>query len=108
MVTRTTGPWNAGLGPLDAVALMVGLSSLGLVLLIRQRLPSCPSTQAQERWWREQLGRAVLIWCLWEFPAVIGAITLLVTRHLPAYGALGTLALGGLVASRPSRLCTAD
>jgi len=104
VVTRTTGAWVAGLGPLDGVALMVGISSLGLVWLIRQRLPSGNPGQS-EQWWREQLGRAVLLWCLWEFLAVIGAITLLVTRHLPVYGALGLLALAGLVAFRPSRLC---
>jgi hypothetical protein len=53
------------------------------------------------------LGRAILIWIFYELPAVIGAITLMATRHLPAFLALGTIALAGLVVTRPSRLAGA-
>lgn len=103
MVTRTTGPFVAGLGALDAVAFTIGVSSLALVFLIRQRL-AATGDRTSDQWWNAQLGRCVLLWCLLEFPAVIGAITLVATRHLPASCALAVLALGGLLVMRPGKL----
>jgi hypothetical protein len=104
VVTRTTGPVVFGFGALDGVALLMGASGLAITSLVRQRLPGFSGDP--EEWWRVNLGRAVLIWVFFEVPAVIGAITLMATRHVPAFGLLGTMALAGLMASRPSKLVT--
>jgi hypothetical protein len=102
VVTRTTGPVVFAFGALDAVALVMGVSGWMITSLVRQRLPA--RSGEPERWWQLNLGRVILIWIFYEVPAVIGAITLMATRHLPAYALLGTVALAGLAASRPSRL----
>lgn len=102
VVTRTTGPVGFGFGALDAVALVMGASGLMITTLVRQRLPG--SSGDPEEWWRVNLGRAILVWVFYELPAVIGAITLMATRHGAAYLVLAVLALGGLVSARPSRL----
>ncbi len=54
------------------------------------------SREACDAWWQEHLGRAVLIWSVLELPAIVGAITLFATRHLPGFLALGAVALAGL------------
>lgn len=102
VVTRTTGPVVFSFGAIDAVALVMGGSGLAITSLVRQRLPAL--SRDREEWWRVNLGRVVLIWVFFEVPAVIGAITLMATRHLPAFALLGTMALAGLIANRPSRL----
>ena len=104
VVTRTTGPVIFGFGALDAVALVMGASGLAITFLVRQRLPALSGDP--EEWWRVNLGRAVLIWVFFEVPAVIGAITLMATRHVPAFSLLGTMALAGLIVARPSKLVT--
>jgi hypothetical protein len=104
VVTWTTGDLVLGFGVLDAVALTMGLSSLALTVLVRQRLPERLSGQSEEDWWNRQLGRAVLIWAFLEMPAVVGAVTLMATRHVPAWAGLGALAMGGLVLAGPARL----
>ncbi len=102
MVTRTTGPVVFAFGALDAVALVMGASGLMITALVRQRLPAPSGTP--EQWWEVNLGRVILLWVFYEVPAVIGAITLMATRHLIAFLVLGTVALAGLVMSRPGRL----
>jgi len=102
VVTRTTGPVVFGFGGLDAVALVMGVSGLMITSLVRQRLP--PSPEDSEKWWQVNLGRVILIWGFYEVPAVIGAITLMATRHAPAFLVLGAVGLGGLVLTRPGRL----
>ena len=104
VVVRTTGPVLSGFGALDAVALMMGISTVAMTLLVRQRLPLRPSSQTEDDWWRQHLGRAVLIWALLEMPAVIGGITLMATRQAVAFGLLAVVALGGLLSARPGRL----
>ncbi len=112
VVTRTTGPLVKGFGPLDGVALMIAVSSLAIVFLIRQRFASDGGGRGGDRpsdqWWDAQLGRCVLLWCLLEFPAVIGAITLVATRRLPAYAILTVVSLGGLILMRPAKLAGND
>ena len=102
MVTRTTGSPTVGWGGLDGVALLLGISTLALVHLIRQRLPSREPGQSEEQWWNRHLGRAVLLWSLLELAAVIGAVTLMATGHLAVFAALALFGLGGLLAYRPT------
>ena len=83
---------------------MMGFSTLAITFLVRQRLPGRGSSQSLDDWWGQHLGRAMLIWALLEMPAVLGAITLLATRHMPAFAGLGLLALAGLTMARPARL----
>lgn len=104
VVTWTTGALVLGFGLLDAVALAMGLSSLALTFLVRQRLPARVSGQSEEDWWNRHLGRAVLIWAFLEMAAVVGAVTLMATRHVPAWAVLGVLAIGGLLTAGPARL----
>ena len=102
VVTRTTGPILFAFGTLDAVALVMGGSGLMITSLVRQRLPA-PSGNPDE-WWQVNLGRVILIWVFYEVPAVLGAITLMASRHAPAFLALSVVALAGLIWSRPARL----
>ncbi|MGQ0702821.1 MAG: hypothetical protein ACT4PM_06780 [Gemmatimonadales bacterium] len=92
-----TGP-----GGLAWAALIVGVSAVVLASLVYKRLdPPAPGRRLDE-WWGEQLGRAILIWSLFEMPAIIGAVTLLTTRDYVIYGALGGIALVGLIRFRPA------
>jgi hypothetical protein len=104
VVTRTTGPVVFAFGALDAVALVMGISGVMITALVRQRLPA--ASGSPEQWWEVNLGRVILLWVFYEVPAVIGSITLMATRHLIAFLVLGTVALAGLVISRPGRLGT--
>jgi hypothetical protein len=104
VVTRTTGSVGVGFGTLDAVALLMGGSTLAITFLVRQRLPGRGPGQSGEDWWRQHLGRAVLIWAFLEMPAVVGAVTLMATRHVPVFALLGIVALAGLLSSGPGRL----
>ena len=64
--------------------------------------PPAPGT-SQDRWWRLNLGRAVLVWALVETPAILGLIAYLLTRDFRAMLA----PFAGLflfVNYRPSRL----
>lgn len=100
---RSLGPLTAGAGPLDFTAILVGLSTLTMVILFRSRLPARGGVPAEE-WWRVNVGRAVLVWALLEFPVVIGAIALFATGHVPVFAILSGLAFAGLVAMSPGRL----
>ena len=102
VVTRTTGPILFAFGAIDAVALAMGGTGLMITSLVRQRLPA-PSGD-REAWWQLNLGRVILIWVFYEVPAVLGAITLMATRHAPAFLVLAVVALAGLIRARPASL----
>ena len=102
VVTRTTGPVLFAFGGLDAVALIMGASGLMITSLVRQRLPAPMGNR--DAWWQVNLGRVILVWVFYEVPAVLGAITLMATRHAPAFLILGVVALAGLIWARPARL----
>ena len=102
-MTRTAGFRTTGWTPLEAVALVVGISALAMAHLIRRRFTSRGPASA-EQWRTPEVGWAALLWSLLELPAVIGAITLMATRHLPVFAGLAILSVGGLVLYRPSRL----
>jgi len=102
VVTWSTGTVAMAMGTLDSAALMTGLSSFAIASLVRQRLPG--GSAEVETWWQEHLGRAVLIWSVLEMPAIVGAISLFATRHVPAFLALGAVSVASLVRTRPARL----
>jgi hypothetical protein len=104
VVTRTTGTLGTGFGLLDGIAVMMGLSALAISSLVRQRLPGRPTGPGEDDWWRENLGRALVVWGLLELTGAVGAVTLIVTRQLPGYGLLGVLSIGLLLQTRPARL----
>jgi len=103
---RSLGPTTVAAGPLDFTAILVGLSTLMMVVLFRSRLPTRGAAPAEE-WWRINVGRAVLVWALLEFPVVIGAIALFATGHVPVFAILAGLAFAGLAAMSPGRLAGA-
>jgi hypothetical protein len=95
---------GSGFTGLEAVALLLGASDLLLVTLIRSRLPTRGAGRSADEWWRRHLGRAVLLWTLLEFLALLGAITLFATRRVTAFGVLTLIALAALLSVSPSRL----
>jgi hypothetical protein len=101
---RSTGRFVTGMTPLELVALLVGASVLLLIYLLRSRLPTRGAGQSTDAWWRLNLGKAVLLWALFEFSALLGAVTLFATRALLGFGILTFVALGGLVLLSPARL----
>lgn len=105
MVVRTMGGrLAAGPQALGWVALVVGASAAVLASLVYKRLDPPAPGQRLDQWWSSQLGRAILLWSLFEMTAVVGGITLLVTRDYFVYAALGAVALAGLVRFRPGML----
>jgi hypothetical protein len=104
VVSRSIAALSSAVGVLDWVAILVGLSGLAIALLLRSRLPARTGGQTADQWWSANLGRAVALWALFEFPAMLGSVTLFVTGHLIPFIALVALALGGLVSLAPGRL----
>jgi hypothetical protein len=93
----------SGAGPLDFVALSLGVGAVLLVLAFRSRLPA-RSGASDDDWWKANVGRAILVWALLESPAILGAVSLFVTGRLLAYTVLVAMALIGLTTATPSRL----
>lgn len=104
IVTRSMRPLSGGAAPIDWMALLVSGSALWIVLLLRSRIPGPTGSLSLEDWWREHLGRCVMIWALLELPAVLGAVALFATGHYWIFGLLVFLALGGLLTASPARL----
>jgi hypothetical protein len=51
-------------------------------LLLSSRLPH--DTPDLDSWWRDNIGRALLIWVMIEGPALLGAVAYLLSRDLTA------------------------
>ena len=103
IVTRSMRPLSGGAAPIDWMALLVGGSALWIVLLLKSRFPG-RAGRTLEDWWRENLGRGVMIWALLELPAILGSVALFATGHYPIFAALVLTALGGLLLATPARL----
>ena len=104
VVRRSLGPLLPGAGPLDYVSLFVGLSTLMLVLVLRSRLPVRSGGASSDDWWRANASRAILVWALLEFPALLAAITLFATGHIVVFAVMAGYALAGLGMMSPARL----
>lgn len=104
VATRSTGPFASGLAPIELAALLIGISLLAFVYLMRSRMLPRASGQSDDDWWRLHLGKALLLWSLLEFSALVGAVALFATRHLVGFALLAVLALGGLLSVSPARL----
>lgn len=103
VMRRSVGLAEGLAGPLDVVALCIGVGSVLFVVALRSRIPA-RSAASDEVWWRANVGRAVLVWALLEAPALLGAVTLFVSGRLLAYTVLVAFALFGLASATPSRL----
>jgi len=104
IVTRSLRPLSGGAAPIDWMALLVGGSALWIVFLLRSRFPERTGSRSLEDWWRENLGRCVMIWALLELPAILGAVALFATGHFWIFSGLVFVALGGLLTAAPARL----
>jgi hypothetical protein len=104
VAARSSGPLRSGIAPLDYLALVLGAAALLGIPRLRERLPPRAAGQSVDEWWAGQLGRAVLLWALLEFSAMLGAATLLITRQPWGSTALAGLAIAGLLWFSPTRL----
>jgi hypothetical protein len=66
--------------------LLLAAVMFGVALVIRGRLLDEPQIDEQG-WWRANLSRCVLLWSLFEGPALFGAAIYLATGHPLALGA---------------------
>ena len=95
---RTTPvPW--------VVALLGGTSVVMGWAWARPQVPLRPASQTTEGYWQEpvNLGKALLLWVLWEGSGIIGAVGTLVTGSLVT-GALTAVALALLLTHSPDFL----
>ena len=104
VAVRSAGPTASGVVPLELAALLIGLSLLTMVYLLRTRILPRASAESEDEWWRAHLGKALLLWSLLEFSALVGALTLFLTRHVLGFSLLALLALAGLFLVAPARL----
>ncbi len=104
VVSRSLAALDRGVGLLDGVAILAGLSGLGMALLLRSRLAARAGGQTADQWWSANLGRALALWALLESSAMLGSVTLFFTGHLVPFMLLVGLALGGLLSLSPGRL----
>jgi hypothetical protein len=74
-------PWYIAYAPLVLAAVMFAAA-----LIIRGRLLDDVRTD-EERWWQDNLSRVLLLWSLFEGPALFGAAIYLATGHPLTLGA---------------------
>lgn len=95
---------SRAVGPLDGVALFLGLVILWVVRMRWSGLPARRADESADGWWRENAGAALLLWALLELAAMLGAVTLFATGHLIVFAVLAMLVLTGFVVLTPGRL----
>lgn len=82
---------------------LVSATLFGGAMFTASRLGPIRSGTSQDDWWRQNLGRAIVIWSLVEAPSVLGLVAYILTRDFRTLLAtfIGLLFFGSY---RPSRL----
>ncbi len=104
VVTKSMRALSGDVTAIDGAALLMGGSALCVALLLRTRMPDRGAAASLDDWWKVSLGRAVLIWALFEMPAAIGAVALFLTGHVASFAVLVLLGVAGLLTAGPRRL----
>lgn len=102
-MSQSLGTGGAGFGLADAAALFLGLSVLAFLGLRRAALPAREATAA-DAWWQANMGSCLVLWCLAELPAVLGAVLLFAGGHTAPAGVLIGLGIAALMVLTPGRL----
>ena len=82
---------------------LVSATLFGGAMFTANRLGPVRSGTSQDDWWRQNLGKAIVIWSLVEAPSLLGLVAYLLTRDFRTLIAtfIGLLFFGSY---RPSRL----
>jgi hypothetical protein len=82
---------------------LVSATLFGGAMFTASRLGPIRSGTSQDDWWRQNLGKAIVIWSLVEAPSLLGLVAYLLTRDFRTLIAtfIGLLFFGSY---RPSRL----
>ena len=82
---------------------LVSATLFGGAMFTAARLGPARSGRSQDDWWRENLGKAIVVWSLVEAPSLLGLIAYTLTRDFRTLIAtfIGLLFFGSY---RPSRL----
>jgi hypothetical protein len=82
---------------------LVSATLFGGAVFTASRLGPIRSGTSQDDWWRQNLGRAIVIWSLVEAPSLLGLVAYVLTRDFRTLIAtfIGLLFFGSY---RPSRL----
>ena len=82
---------------------LVSATLFGGAMFTASRLGPIRSGTSRDDWWRQNLGRAIVIWSLVEAPSVLGLVAYILTRDFRTLLAtfIGLLFFGSY---RPSRL----
>jgi hypothetical protein len=82
---------------------LVSATLFGGAMFTASRLGPIHSGTSQDDWWRQNLGRAIVIWSLVEAPSLLGLVAYVLTRDFRTLIAtfIGLLFFGSY---RPSRL----
>lgn len=85
------------------VGLAILLANALLAQVMRRNIPPLPMGADDGQWWREHLGRAIVVWALLEGAALVQAVFYYLTGDLVLLG-LAVIGLFLLWMARPSRL----
>jgi hypothetical protein len=82
---------------------LVSAALFGGAMFTASRLGPAGSGTSQDDWWRQNLGKAIVIWSLVEAPSLLGLVAYILTRDFRTLIAtfIGLLFFGSY---RPSRL----
>lgn len=70
-------------------------------LMLSSRLPRTDTDP--DRWWKQNIGRALLLWAMIEGPSMLGAVAFLLTRDITAL-VVPAIGLALMVLLGPGRL----